>query len=140
MLVVISTGLTASALTFLVLRASFDIISLRREHKIILGDGGNAQLAQAIRSHANLLEYAPLALIGLGCLELNGVPSTVVGAGGAILVLGRVLHYRAMRISTAEREKHLAGRVLGMQLTLTTLGITAVSGVCWTLWTLGRRA
>ena len=135
-----ATSLATSALSFLVLRASFDIISLRREHKIILGDGGNAELSQAIRSHANLLEYAPLALIGLGCLELNGVPSTIIGAGGALFVLGRVLHYRAMRISTAARERHLAGRVLGMQLTLTTLGITAVSGVCWTLWTLGRRA
>jgi len=138
-LLVPATGATTSALTLLVLRATFDIISLRRQHKVLLGDGGRGDLAQAIRAHANLVEFAPLALLGLGCLELNGVPSAVVGAGGALIVLGRVLHYRAMHVPTAERDAHVAGRVLGMQITLSTLGVTAVSSLCWTLWMLRPR-
>ena len=138
-----ATGVTTSALTLLVLRATFDIISLRRKHKVLLGDGGHGDLAQAIRAHANLVEFAPLALLGLGCMELNGVPTAAVGAGGALFVLGRILHYRAMHVPTDDtgRERHISGRVLGMQLTLTVLGVTAVSSLGWTLWALlPRRA
>jgi len=138
-----ATGAATSALTLLALRASFDIISLRRKHKQLLGDGGHEDLAQAIRAHANLIEFAPLALLGLGCMELNGVPTAAVGAGGALFVLGRLLHYRAMHVPTsdaADRERHISGRVLGMQLTLTVLGATAVSSLCWTLWALRPRS
>jgi uncharacterized membrane protein YecN with MAPEG domain len=111
------------------LRATFDIIALRRKHQVPLGDGGHADLAQAIRAHANLVEFAPLGLLGLGCLELNGVPSAVVGAAGALFFCGRLLHYRAMHVPfAAERARHIAGRVRGMQITLTTLGATAVGG------------
>jgi uncharacterized membrane protein YecN with MAPEG domain len=138
-----ATGATTSALTLLVLRATFDVISLRRKHKVPLGDGGLTDLSQAIRAHANLVEFAPLALLGLGCMELNGVPTAAVGAGGALLVLGRILHYRAMHVPTAtadDRDRHFSGRVLGMQLTLAVLGVTAVSSLGWTLWALLPRA
>lgn len=137
-----ATGVATSLLTLLALRATFAIIRLRQKHKVPLGDGGHPDLAQAIRAHANLVEFAPLGLLGLGCLELNGAPRAVVGAGGALFVLGRVLHYRAMRVPlAAERERHIAGRVLGMQITLATLGATAAGSLCWTLWALlPRRA
>jgi uncharacterized membrane protein YecN with MAPEG domain len=138
-LLVPATGATTSALTLLVLRATFDIIALRRKHQVPLGDGGHADLAQAIRAHANLVEFAPLGLLGLGCLELNGVPSAVVGAAGALFFCGRLLHYRAMHVPfAAERARHIAGRVRGMQITLVTLGATAAGGLCWTLWALRR--
>jgi uncharacterized membrane protein YecN with MAPEG domain len=140
-LLVPATGAATSALTLLALRATFDVISLRQRHKVSLGDGGHADLEQAIRAHANLVEFAPLALLGLGCMELNGVPTAVVGGVGALFVLGRIVHYRGMHTPIAKRKEHHSGRVLGMQLSLSMLGVTAVSSLCWTLWVLlPRRA
>ncbi|MDX1461396.1 MAG: MAPEG family protein [Xanthomonadales bacterium] len=66
--------------------------TVRRKAKVSIGDGGNLDLIAAMRAQANFIEHAPLALIIIGLLEMNGVSSVAVHALGAGLVISRVLH------------------------------------------------
>ena len=54
------------------------------------GDGGNAQLAQAIRAHANLAEHVPLALLLIVLAETIGTPTSLVHALGSVLGSARL--------------------------------------------------
>lgn len=59
---------------------------------ISFGDGGDEQLLIRMRRHANFVENAPLALILIGLLEMQGVTTVAIHALGAAVVLGRGLH------------------------------------------------
>ena len=78
------------ALIFIVL--GFNVGRVRGKTKVSLNDGGNLELAVAIRQHANFTESVPLALILLALLELNGSAKTLVHSLGAVLVIARVIH------------------------------------------------
>jgi uncharacterized membrane protein YecN with MAPEG domain len=86
------TGLYAALLTFVAIWLTFGVGALRGKTGISLYDGGNKQLAVAIRKHANFTEHVPLALILLALLELNGGASGLLHALGAALVAARIAH------------------------------------------------
>ncbi len=86
------TALYAALLTFVAIWLTFGVGSLRSRTRVSLYDGGNKQLAVAIRKHANFTEHVPLALILLALLELNGGSAGLLHGLGASLVLARVLH------------------------------------------------
>ncbi len=66
---------------------------LRAKEGISIGDGGNHELLLRMRRHANFVENVPLALILIGFLEMQGVSNTAIHVLGAILVVGRVMHF-----------------------------------------------
>lgn len=107
------TAIYAALLGLLAIALAGRIARLRYIHRIGLGDGGNKQLARAIRSHGNLVEYAPLALILMAACELNGAPTVFLHATGATLVVGRLLH--AQGLSSSEGVSF--GRSCGTTLT-----------------------
>ena len=127
------TALTASALGLLTIVLSFRVIGLRRSQKVSVGDGDNEELLRAIRSHSNLLEYAPLTLILLGAAEINGVSSWLLGAIAVAFVAGRALHPTGMSKAGSGRN-----RVLGMQLTLTSIIALCLVNVVWVVYLLIR--
>ena len=106
------TSLYASLSVLLIVKLSLSVIKLRRKNKVSVGDGGIAELQLAIRTHANALEYIPIALILLLLLELNTAPAWLVHISGITLLTGRILH--AIGLSTNDLSK----RVLGMQITI----------------------
>jgi uncharacterized membrane protein YecN with MAPEG domain len=70
--------------------------TLRRRHKILIGDGSNPLLTARMRAHGNFSEYVPLFVILLGLVELaEGSPAWLWGVG-ALFVLGRILHVFGM--------------------------------------------
>ncbi len=96
---------------------------LRRELRIPLGDGGDPRLLRAVRVHANFAEYVPMTLVLLLMLELQGAHRGLVQGLGACLFLGRLSHaFGVGRIPEDYRY-----RVLGMALTFTALGTSAVA-------------
>ena len=117
-----------TALGFLALFNAFRVIGLRRRHQVSLGDGGNAELLQAVRAFGNLMEYAPFGLVLLFALEYVGAPVWYLHLCGAMLVVGRLLHsYAFTRPNVSVRE-----RVAGMLLTfgsilLSSVGVTLFS-------------
>jgi uncharacterized membrane protein YecN with MAPEG domain len=82
----------AGLLSLLLLVLSYAVTRHRVVLKVLLGDGGQPALQRSIRAQANLIEYAPLGLILLGSLELQGFHPNLLHGLGILLVLGRVLH------------------------------------------------
>jgi len=116
----IVTAIAASVLGLLYVRLSLNVIGFRRKHGVSVGDGGHEDLLRAIRSQANLAEYAPIALILLACLELNQAPMWLTSVLAAAFVAGRLLHPLGM----SNADHPLQPRLRGMQLTL--IGMLAI--------------
>ena len=66
--------------------------SLRRKHRISIGDGGNKRLIRTMRGHANAAENMPITLILLTIAALIGTPAFVLHILGILFVVGRILH------------------------------------------------
>ena len=113
----IVTAIAASVLGLLYVRLSLNVIGFRRKHGVSVGDGGHEDLLRAIRSQANLAEYAPIALLLMACLELNQTPIWITSFLAASFVVGRLLHPIGMKFT----DSPLQPRVRGMQLTLLSL-------------------
>ena len=122
------TSLYASLSVLLIVRLTLSVIKLRRKNRISVGDGGNEELQLAIRTHANAVEYIPIALLLLLMLELNGAPNILIHVLGITLLIGRIIH--AMGLPA----KNLQKRVLGMQITIFLLiGLAILNVVFWAL-------
>lgn len=92
---------------------------LRRRHGVSIGDGGNDRVASRMRAHANFGEYAPLALILIGLVELALGSSEWLWAAGILFILARLIHPFGM-----DRPGANPLRVVGISLTwLVLLGL-----------------
>jgi uncharacterized protein len=124
--------LYAALLALLFVALSVRTLRLRRSLKIGLGDAGNAQMLRAVRVHANFAEYAPLGLLLVYMVEVQGAPSLLVHALGACLVLGRASH----AYGVSQTKENYRFRVAGMAMTFTVL----VSSALYLLFVFARAA
>lgn len=110
----------------LLLALSFQVVALRRRHRVGLGSGDEPALERAIRVHANFCEYTPLALLLLLGLELAAwLPALVLHGLGLMLIAGRVLH----AVGLARTAGTSAGRFVGTLLTWAMILIAALLAV-----------
>jgi uncharacterized membrane protein YecN with MAPEG domain len=107
------TGTFAALLTLLYVWLAFDVIRLRRLHRVSLGTGEQSELTVAIRTHGNFAEYTPLMLLLMACLELNGWSGYWLWPLGGLFLVGRWLHVRGIRAKAGDFQL----RVRGMQAT-----------------------
>jgi uncharacterized membrane protein YecN with MAPEG domain len=91
------TALYAGLLALWSIALEVPIGRLRMATNVSIHDGGNQDLAVAIRRHANFTEHVPLALILLALIELNGTSAGWLHALGCILLAARVLHPFGLR-------------------------------------------
>ena len=89
------------------------VVRQRQKHKILLGDEGIPDLAQAVRAFGNASEYIPAGLAGLIVLDLAGASPLLVHIAGALLFVGRVTH--AVGLSSSGGAS--VARSIGMTLT-----------------------
>jgi hypothetical protein len=108
------------ALWFAVL--TLRVVQERRRAGVSLGDGRKPELQRAIRGHANFAEYAPLALLMLGILELSRISIYALHALGMTLLVARLLHGYALSFVAESR----FGRFWG---TLLTQGVLLVEAL-----------
>ena len=108
------------AIVFLILTAR--VIIYRRGNRISLGDAGDKNLLKRIRAQANCAELAPIGVLLLLCLELQGTPPALLHGLGLALLAGRIAH----AIGFSRYPQIMSLRVWGMALTLAMLGISAV--------------
>jgi uncharacterized protein len=116
------TALYAGLLAPLFIFLSARVIRFRRGAKIGVGDGGDKVLLQRVRVHANFAEYAPYALLLLALAESLNTYIWALHAAGIMLVVGRVAHAYGLSAFTGSS----TGRVGGMVLTLTAIGVLGV--------------
>lgn len=76
-----------------ILIAILGIITMihRAKSGISWGFGDNLSLQRAIRSHANIAEYAPIFIITLGLLEASGQSAAWLNGLGMAFVIGRIV-------------------------------------------------
>lgn len=105
------TALYASLCGLLLVKLSLNVIKLRRQHRVMLGDGGQPDLQAAIRTQGNASEYIPITLILMLLLESAGAFWWLIHLAGIALLSGRLIHVSALKHASAKR------RVLGMKIT-----------------------
>ena len=123
------TPLLAAALALQQIRLAIGVIGQRRGKRVSLGDGDDEALRRASRAFGNLVEYAPIMLVLLACLELNAAPWWLAAALAVPFLVGRILHPLGL-IGTAGAS---TGRVLGMHLTLWPILAAGIANVGWLL-------
>ncbi|MEL6571897.1 MAG: MAPEG family protein [Pseudomonadota bacterium] len=116
------TSVYTSVLALIFLAVSWRVIMFRRGNKVSLGDGDSKDLRQRIRAQGNFIEYTPLALILLACIELQGAPAIAIHILGLMLLIGRALHARAFWV----HPMIMPFRFYGMLLTLLMILFSAV--------------
>jgi uncharacterized protein len=67
------------------------VIVQRVRLKVEWGDGGNTDMAQAVRAHANFAEHVPMALLAVGASEIVGASRPLVIGMAASLIAARAL-------------------------------------------------
>jgi len=77
---------------WLAIRASM----VRVKGKVLFGDGGNPQMLQRMRAHANFTEYAPAILILMALIEFARGSSIWLWAAGAAFIVARLAHVIGM--------------------------------------------
>ena len=93
------TLLYTSLITILAVFLAFKVGMTRGKTNTLMGEGDSAELLQSIRAHGNLIEHAPLALILLGLLEVQGVAEWKMHLLGSLFFLCRILHAYGVSIS-----------------------------------------
>ncbi len=86
------TALWAALLTIVLVALGFHVGAARSRAGISILHGDDMRLATAIRRHQNFLENVPIALLLMALIELNGGPSMLLNALGALLLLSRIAH------------------------------------------------
>jgi uncharacterized membrane protein YecN with MAPEG domain len=114
------TGMYAALAALMIVALARNVISLRRQHKVALGDGGHQDLLAAIRTHANAVEYLPIGLLLLLLLELSQGPAWLIHLLGSLFIIGRLIHANGVSKAIITR------RIIGMQFTIWLLIIMAV--------------
>jgi uncharacterized protein len=115
------TPIYAALLAFLLLILSARVILYRRANRISVGDGDDRALTKRIRIQANCTEYAPIGLLLMLLVELQGNAHFLIHALGLTLLAGRVIHAAAM----SRTPQSYPGRTLGMVLTLLSIASAA---------------
>lgn len=97
------------------------VVHRRWQTGVDLLDGGDPVLLRRIRAHANLAETAPLALLLLLLLELQGAGTPMLAVLGALFVAGRLVHAWALAWADSR-----SARIAGMGMTCAALFFLAV--------------
>ena len=123
-------GITAGLLGLVYFYLSMRISMMRMRHKVSLGDGGRADLGQAVRAHANFIEYVPFTLILLLSASAFQASVWAILVGCVMLVANRVLHAVGMRAKNAVS----AARRHGALLTYLTVLYASLLCIGYGLW------
>jgi len=115
------TALYAAIIGLLASALSVNVIRNRGKLDIQDGDGGSAPMRMAIRAHANLAQYAALALLLIGFAESIGNSKIIIHGLGAALVLARLLS--AWGLLSAEGPT--VGRQSGAGLTVLVIAVAS---------------
>ena len=114
------TAVFTGVLALMLVGISIRVTVLRAKKKISFSDGGDKELAAAIRVQGNFIEYVPIALALMGLIEAMGAKHWIVYLFGTVLVLARITHAFGLYSSV------FPARVVG---TSTTWAVLAIGGL-----------
>jgi hypothetical protein len=97
------TALTAAICAIMLLITAIDTVRQRLRAKAAFGDGGDATLISASRSHGNLAEHAPLAVILIGLLEQSGAHHWTLTGIAVLFLFARMMHIIGLYAPVSEK-------------------------------------
>jgi uncharacterized protein len=112
------TLLYASLLTILAIFLALRNGVIRGKTKTMLGEGDSPELLQSIRAHGNLMEHAPIALMLLLLLEMQGIADWKLHLIGSSFFLCRILHAYGITISRESTPYRVVGALGSWMLML----------------------
>lgn len=115
------TALYAGILALVLTALAINVTVHRNKLKVLLGDGGNAQMLRMTRLHGNAVEYLPVGIVLMALYELDGGIPLALHVAGVALIVGRLLYISGMW-STADVG---FGRIAGTSLTWLTIAALA---------------
>ena len=119
------TSLVAAVTGLLLLLTAIDTVRHRLRTKQAFGDGGDAKLVSASRSHGNLAEHGPIVIILIGLLEMaKANPAWLFGIA-VIFLIGRVAHIIGLYTPSVPGKAPVP-RQIGVIATWLTLAILSV--------------
>ena len=116
------TGLYVALAALRVVVLSVRVVMRRVSARVTLGDGDDKELKKRIRAQANAIEYLPLALLLLLCLEWNQTLPSILHACGIVLIASRVFHAFGLSRTGGLSQ----GRLIGTAVTWTVMLVMAV--------------
>ncbi|MCA0905295.1 MAPEG family protein [Ruegeria marisrubri] len=119
------TPIYAALIAVLYVALSVKVILQRRSDKISVGDGGSKLMIKAIRTHSNCAEYAPIALLLIAMVELQGAGGLLVHILGLLLLAGRLLHAYGF----GRTPQIVILRQAGMSLTFLAILVAAIANL-----------
>lgn len=119
------TPIYAALAAFFFMFLSFRVIRIRRAERVGLGDGNNRALRRAIRVQGNFAEYAPLALLLMALVEMQGAPLWALNLLGTAILAGRVIHV----LGFGREPEWLRLRVAGMVITFCAITAAALANL-----------
>ena len=115
------TALATGVLIILQIALMWLVIKQRGEKEVAIGDGGVDAMQQAMRVHGNLVENAPIFLLGLALCELIEGSTIAIAIIAGVFVVARIAHAFGYSQSTGVTK----GRFLGTIGTMLTMLATA---------------
>lgn len=112
----------------LLLRLSLNVVKLRNQYRVSVGDGGFYELQTAIRVHGNAIEYIPISLILLLLMEMNGAKVWMIHVCGIVLIASRILH------SYGLKNHDYSQRRMGMMGTYLAIGLMLLANAYYLPW------
>ncbi len=125
LIVVPVTALYAGVCALLLLVFAAQISRYRMRFRVGLGDGGNADLARAIRVHGNAVEWMLPMLLLMLIAELNHTSHMLLHICGAAFVLARIAH----AVGLGRRSGESPGRKLGTVVSWTVIVVLAIVNI-----------
>jgi uncharacterized protein len=126
----IVTSVFCAVLTFIFMRLSFQVVSIRKRTQLWLRPDGNEELERAIRAQTSFITYVPIGVVMVACLELNGAPWYLLVFMAMFLVIGRVLYIAGVTDPSGNEKK----RNLGIAFTFAALLCLGVLNIIWPLY------
>jgi uncharacterized protein len=122
------TGFYFSILLLLYIVLGLQVSRLRRDNRVVFGDGDNIKLRSAIRAHANFAEYVPIIALMVGLLEMSGMSGIRVHLLMGALLLARLIQPIGMYVGPRTWQFQLC-RVGGILITLAVMLGAAIAGL-----------
>ncbi|MBD8161289.1 MAPEG family protein [Erwinia persicina] len=113
-----------------ILKFLLDVVRLRRQYRVSIGDGGVSDLQLAIRIHGNAVENIPIAMFLLVMMEMNGADIWMLHLLGLFFFFGRMMHAWGLRSRTVLWRRN------GMILTLLSLAGMVLVNLLFLPWDL----
>lgn len=128
------TAFVAACCALLLLATAILTVRARLRAKIAFGDGGDDAVLRASRSHGNLAEHAPIAILLFGLLESVNAHHMTMMIFGALFLIGRIAHVQGLHTPSVPGKAPL-----GRQIGVVTTWVTLLTLSLWVLWILGTR-